>query len=89
MARQVAADNLRETRRIIAALQPGALAGADLPVALARVCAATPATADGDPATFTVDGDARPLPADVEARLAAMTPQTYVGLAPELVDHLR
>jgi adenylosuccinate lyase len=29
------------------------------------------------------------LPSDVEARLAAMTPQTYVGLAPELVDHLR
>ena len=29
------------------------------------------------------------LPADVEARLAAMTPQTYVGLAPELVDHLK
>ncbi|HWO51814.1 MAG TPA: adenylosuccinate lyase, partial [Ornithinibacter sp.] len=29
------------------------------------------------------------LPADVEERLAAMTPQTYVGLAPELVDHLR
>jgi adenylosuccinate lyase len=29
------------------------------------------------------------LPADVEARLAAMTPATYVGLAPELVDHLR
>jgi len=29
------------------------------------------------------------LPAEVEARLAAMTPATYVGLAPELVDHLR
>jgi adenylosuccinate lyase len=29
------------------------------------------------------------LPADVEQRLAAMTPQTYVGLAPELVDHLK
>ena len=29
------------------------------------------------------------LPADVEERLAAMTPPTYVGLAPELVDHLR
>jgi adenylosuccinate lyase len=29
------------------------------------------------------------LPADVEARLAALTPQTYVGLAPALVDHLR
>ena len=29
------------------------------------------------------------LPAEVEERLAAMTPATYVGLAPELVDHLR
>ncbi|WP_392424937.1 adenylosuccinate lyase [Barrientosiimonas humi] len=28
------------------------------------------------------------LPADVEARLVALTPQTYVGLAPQLVDHL-
>lgn len=28
------------------------------------------------------------LPADVEERLAAMTPATYVGLAPALVDHL-
>jgi adenylosuccinate lyase len=28
------------------------------------------------------------LPAEVEERLAAMTPQSYVGLAPRLVDHL-
>lgn len=28
------------------------------------------------------------LPAEVEERLAAMTPATYVGLAPTLVDHL-
>ena len=28
------------------------------------------------------------LPADVEERLAALTPQTYVGLAPELVEYL-
>ena len=28
------------------------------------------------------------LPADVEARLASMTPQSYVGIAPALVDHL-
>ncbi|MGG5261001.1 adenylosuccinate lyase [Phycicoccus avicenniae] len=28
------------------------------------------------------------LPAEVEERLAAMTPATYVGLAPELVQHL-
>lgn len=81
MARQVAADNLRETRRIIAALQPGALAGADLPVALARVCAATPATAGGDPATFTVDGDARPLPADVEATLVRVAQASIANVA--------
>jgi adenylosuccinate lyase len=42
-----------------------------------------------------VDGDAMRafvaslgLPADVEARLAALTPATYTGLASELVDHL-
>ncbi|NYF98600.1 adenylosuccinate lyase [Janibacter cremeus] len=29
------------------------------------------------------------LPADVEERVAAMTPQTYIGLAPSLVDALR
>ena len=28
------------------------------------------------------------LPSEVEERLAAMTPATYVGLAPRLVDHL-
>ena len=28
------------------------------------------------------------LPKEVEDRLAAMTPATYVGLAPQLVDHL-
>jgi adenylosuccinate lyase len=28
------------------------------------------------------------LPAEVEERLAAMTPQSYIGLAPALVDHL-
>lgn len=28
------------------------------------------------------------LPAEVEERLAAMTPQSYVGIAPALVDHL-
>lgn len=81
MAREVAADNLRETRRIIAALQPGALTGADLPVALARICAATPATADGDPATFSVDGDPRPLPADVEAALVRIAQASIANVA--------
>ena len=29
------------------------------------------------------------LPAEVEERIAAMTPASYVGIAPQLVDHLR
>ncbi len=29
------------------------------------------------------------LPADVEERVAAMTPVSYIGIAPQLVDHLR
>ena len=29
------------------------------------------------------------LPADVEERVAAMTPESYIGIAPQLVDHLR
>lgn len=78
MARRVAADNLAETRRIIAALQPAPLAGADLPVALARVCAATPITAEGATADFTVDGDPRPLPVDVDAALVRAA-QASVG----------
>lgn len=81
MARDVAADNLRETRRIIAALQPGALSGADLPVALARVCAATPATADGSPALFSVDGDPCPLPAEVEAALVRIAQASIANVA--------
>ena len=81
MARDVAADNLRETRRIIAALQPGALSGADLPVALARICAATPATADGSPSRFSVDGAARPLPADAEAALVRVAQASIANVA--------
>ncbi len=81
MARRVAADNLGETRRIIAALQPGPLAGADLQVALARVCAATPATVDGSPTEFVVDGDARPLPADVEATFVRVAQASIANVA--------
>lgn len=78
MARRVAADNLAETRRIIAALQPAPLSGADLPLALARVCAATPVTADGATATFSVDGDPVPLPEDIETALLRVC-QASVG----------
>ncbi|MFD5868129.1 sensor histidine kinase [Corynebacterium sp. NPDC060344] len=81
MAREVAADNLRETRRIIAALQPGALTGADLPVALARVCASAPVTADGSPAHFGVDGDPRPIPADAEAALVRVAQASIANVA--------
>ncbi len=85
MARRVAADNLAETRRIIAALQPAPLSGADLPLALARTCAATPIDAEGTTANFTVDGDPRPLPDDIEAALLRMC-QASVG---NVVKHSR
>lgn len=66
LARETAAGNLAETRRIIAELQPAPLSGADLPVALTRVCATTPL---GSRVTFSVDGEPVRLPDDVEATL--------------------
>lgn len=66
LARKVAAENLAETRRIIAALQPAALADADLPNALAKVCSTTIL---GDAVSFVVDGQPRRLPATVEATI--------------------
>lgn len=66
LARTVAADNLAETRRIIAALQPAPLADADLPAALAKVSSTTVL---GDAISFHVDGHPTALPADVEATL--------------------
>lgn len=66
LATQTAKDNLAETRRIIAALQPGPLHGTDLPVALARVVSSTPM---GAALTFATDGVPRPLPSDVDATI--------------------
>lgn len=66
LARETTSENLTETRRIIAALQPTPLVGAELPVALARVCSTTPM---GDRVSFVVDGTARVLPEPVEHAL--------------------
>lgn len=66
LARTVASDNLAETRRIIAALQPAPLADADLPSALEKVCGTTIL---GDAVSFFVDGEPARLPADVEATI--------------------
>lgn len=70
LARDTAAENLVETRRIIAALQPEPLVGATLPVALARVCSTTPM---GAAVHFQVDGSAYALSDDVEATLLRAT----------------
>lgn len=70
LARQTAAENLQETRRIIAALQPAPLAGSTLPVALARVCSTTPL---GDAVSFDIDGEAHQIPDEVEAALLRVT----------------
>lgn len=66
LARTVASDNLAETRRIIAALQPAPLADADLPSALEKVCGTTIL---GDAVSFFVDGEPARFPADVEATI--------------------
>lgn len=75
LARHTTADNLAETRNIIAALQPHPLVGATLPVALARVAANTPM---GERMSFAVDGTARQLPDQMEADIVRIA-QTLVG----------
>lgn len=66
LARQVAADNLAETRRIIAALQPAPLEGSDLASALRKVCANSPIA---EIVNFRVDGDPIALGSSIEATL--------------------
>ncbi|PZO98789.1 MAG: sensor histidine kinase [Corynebacterium urealyticum] len=66
LARSTASENLAETRRIIAALQPAPLEGAALPVALARLASSTPL---GEKLSFETDGAPRPLPDEVEEGL--------------------
>ncbi len=70
LARTTAEDNLAETRRIIAALQPGPLVGGDLPIALARVCSGTPL---GEALSFDVEGDPYDLDEKVEQELTRIT----------------
>lgn len=70
LARSTAADNLDETRQIIAALQPRPLIGAQLPVALASVVSRTPM---GDAMTFDTDGQPRTLDEQVEVALTRIT----------------
>ena len=66
LARATAAENLAETRRIIAALQPAPLEGAALPVALARLASSTPL---GEKLRFETDGTPRPLSDEMEEGL--------------------
>lgn len=75
LARTTAADNLAETRAIIARLRPAPLAGAELPAALARVCAGT---ALGDAVLLRVDGAVRRLPPEAEATVLRVA-QTLLG----------
>lgn len=66
LARTTASENLAETRRIIAALQPAPLEGAALPVALARLASSTPL---GEKLRFETDGTPRPLSGEMEEGL--------------------
>ena len=77
LAQNTAQDNLLETRRIIAALQPSPMVGADLPVALARVASSTPL---GQAVAFEVDGDPR--------RVDPVVEQEFVRMAQSLVSNV-
>ncbi len=70
LAKATAAENLAETRRIIAAFQPAPLVGAGLPVALARIVSSTPM---GEALSFDVDGKPREVRPEVEAALVRAT----------------
>ncbi|GGK49747.1 sensor histidine kinase [Nocardia camponoti] len=67
LARETAADDLAETRRLIAELAPAALDGKSLSQALERICAS--ARSPNLATQFVVDGDVGPLPMPVEAAL--------------------
>ncbi|MDU0477948.1 sensor histidine kinase [Staphylococcus chromogenes] len=83
LARTTAAENLQETRRIIAALQPAPLSGASLPVALARICATTPVSTSTPEtlAEFQVDGAPRELPEQVEATVVRLVQSLLANVA--------
>ncbi|MGW7680574.1 sensor histidine kinase [Kribbella sp. NPDC054772] len=67
-ARQTAADNLAEARRLVAALTPPSLDGVTLTGALERLCA-TASARDGIAARFQLDGAPVPLPTAREVAL--------------------
>ena len=67
-ARRTARENLAEARRIVWALQPGALEQAPLPEALARL-AEKWSEVSGATASVTLTGTIRPLPPETEVTL--------------------
>lgn len=75
LARETTAENLVETRNIIAALQPQPLVGASLPVALARIASTTPM---GNAITFDIDGVPRELSEQIDHDLLRIA-QTLLG----------
>jgi len=64
LALETARDNLAEARALVAALSPTALDGTPLPAALRRL-----AEHSAVPASFTVDGAARPLATSIDVVL--------------------
>jgi signal transduction histidine kinase len=64
LALETARDNLAEARALVAALSPTALDGAPLPAALSRLVEHSAV-----PASFTVDGPARPLATSIDVVL--------------------
>ena len=74
-----AAENLAESRRIIAALTPGRLDGSSLPEALRRTLDGAAAEA-GIAGGFWVEGEARPMPAGIDVVLLRVAQEALTNV---------
>ncbi|MEV6556020.1 sensor histidine kinase [Nocardia sp. NPDC051756] len=83
LARETAAENLAETRRLIAELTPAALDGQSLAQALERICLR--ANAPGLAAQLVVEGAPERLPMPIEAALVRIAQ----GAVSNVVQHAK
>jgi signal transduction histidine kinase len=79
LAAETARENLAEARGLVAALAPADLASGNLPGALRRVTERLGAET-GIEATFTEDGEPRPLPATLDVVLLRVAQETLANV---------
>jgi signal transduction histidine kinase len=79
LAADTARENLAEARRLVAALAPADLASGNLPGALRRVTERLGAET-GIEATFTAEGESRPLPATLDVVLLRVAQEALANV---------